>query len=127
MAMNPATTDDVADRWRPLTPSETQVARVLLDDAWLDLTTQVPSLDSRLDAATLAPALVVRVLASMVLRVLRNPDGKVQESIDDYAYRRADAVADGLLYAAADEVRLLGLTAGQRSNSVRLVAYGELT
>jgi hypothetical protein len=47
------------------------------------------------------------VLVDAVVRVLRNPDGKLQESIDDYSYRRADSVADGALYLTDEEWRLL--------------------
>jgi hypothetical protein len=65
------------------------------------------------------------VLVDAVLRVLRNPDGKVQESIDDYSYRRADAVADGSLYLTDDEWALLaGPGSAVASNSFTIVPYG---
>ena len=43
----------------------------------------------------------------MVLRVLRNPNGVRQESIDDYTWIRDNAVSAGLLYVADDEVENL--------------------
>lgn len=107
MATNPVTTDQLAARWRPLTSAETVVAQSLLDDAWTILQARVPGLAARLDAATLDPELVVAVESAMVLRVLRNPDGKRQESIDDYSWTRDNAVSAGLLYLGDDELTLL--------------------
>jgi hypothetical protein len=93
-----ATTDDVADRWQPLTGSQVRAASAMLDQISALVRLRQPGIDEEM-AADVNLAVVVRgTVAGAVLRVLRNPDGKVQESIDDYAYRRADAVADGALY-----------------------------
>lgn len=126
MAVNPAIWADVESRWRTLTSAEQALADVLLEDSWLELTSRLPTLSARMDAGSIMSPLVVRVLATMVLRVMRNPDGKVQESIDDYAYRRADAVADGVLYPTSSELRLLSGSPGRSVSSVRLVAYGDV-
>ena len=121
---NPATAADVAARWRPLSEAETTVATTLLDDAWLMLVGRLPSLEDNIEAATVSEANVVRVLATMVLRVLKNPDGKLEESVDDYRYRRDSAMSAGLLYVTPDE--LADLTPNRaRQRSVRLVAYGD--
>lgn len=92
---------------RALSPSEGVTANAYLEQASALLRLRVPSVDSRITAATLDPELVAGVVADAVIRVLRNPDGKVQESIDDYTYRRADAVADGSLYLTASEIASL--------------------
>jgi hypothetical protein len=47
---------------------------------------------------------VVRILATAVLRVMKNPDGKVRESIDDYSWARDESVSAGLLYFRDDEL-----------------------
>lgn len=122
MATNPATPSDVAARWRPLTTQEAALAVELLNDAWLDLISLMPSIPTRLDAGTLATGLVVRVQAAMVVRVFRNPDGLREYAIDDFRAVRDQALSGGLLAATPDELRLLTANKG-RSRSVRLVAY----
>lgn len=124
---NPVSPFDVAERWRPLSETELALTTVLLDDAWSYLKARVATLEDRVTAGTLDTGIVTAVVAAMVLRVLKNPDGKSEESIDDYRYRRDTAVSAGMLYATSDELALLrppstALTGG----SVRLVAYGEL-
>lgn len=118
---NPATVTDIANRWRPLSANETTVASTLLADAWTLLTATDLTIDTRLSVVppTLAPALVIPVLASMVLRVLKNPDGKAQESIEDYSYTRDRAIAGGALYVAADELARLTTTADSGAFTIR--------
>ncbi len=124
--VNPATPADLAARWRPLNTAEAAIAQTLLDDAYAILLARLPTLEARMSAVppTVSAELVVGVICSMVLRVLRNPDGKRQESIDDYSWTRDNAVSAGLLYASEDELRLM---AGSQSRvrSIRLVVHGE--
>ena len=122
---NPAITADVAVRWlydAPLPAEET--VQAWLDDAWLHLLSRDRTIETRLTAETLAEADVVRVVAAMAMRVLGNPQGKRQEAIDDYSWTRDSAVSAGLLYVTAEELASLA-AAGGRTNSVRLVAYGD--
>jgi hypothetical protein len=44
----------------------------------------------------------------MVLRVLSNPDGKLEEEGDDYRYRLDAARSTGALYVSDAELALLG-------------------
>ena len=104
---NPATTDDIVRRWRPLSEPETNVAQALLDDAWVILSSRIPTLDATTADGTTDPNLVRAVLSAMVLRVMRNPEGKRQESIDDYSWTRDQAVSTGTLYVSDDELALL--------------------
>ena len=122
---NPAGVDDIVARWRPLSDQETTNATAYLDDAWWMLTTRLPNLEADIENGVVEIANVKRVICAMVIRVLRNPDGKVQETIDDYSYRRATLIGSGVLTVTDDE--LADLTPGgyRRTNSVRLVAYGE--
>ena len=122
---NPATTADIEARWRPLSAQETTNAEALLDDAWALLIARRPTLDADIAAETVSEANVIRVVVAMVLRVLRNPDGKLEEKIDDYSYRRDSATSTGGLYVTSDE--LADLTPGRRrQRSVRLVVYGDV-
>lgn len=112
---NPATPADIEARWRPLTAAETTVATTLLDDAWrmLGRDYKAASGTSLDDAMTADPTLspeVVRILANSVKRVLVNPDGMQQESIDDYSYTRSGKAAAGELYIDDEDLAaLLGM------------------
>ena len=122
---NPAIVDDIEDRWRPLNAQETTNATALLADAWALLLARRPTLEADMTAGTVSEENVIRVVVAMVLRVLRNPEGKLEESIDDYSYRRDSATSTGGLYVTSDE--LADLTPGRRrQRSVRLVAYGDV-
>ncbi|HEY9411701.1 MAG TPA: Gp19/Gp15/Gp42 family protein [Jiangellaceae bacterium] len=98
---NPATSADVAARWRPLSTEETAVSDTLLEDAWVMLKRHATRREVDLEDQILTDddlfAEVVRVMATAVLRVLKNPEGKSQESIDDYSYTRNSGVAGGSL------------------------------
>lgn len=95
---------------RPLAGAEVTAAQALLQRVSALMRLEVPNLDARVQANPDFAVVVRGYAADAVKRVLQNPDGKVQESIDDYSYRRADAVADGVLYLTPAE--LAGLRAG---------------
>lgn len=104
---NPATTDDIDKRWRRLSTEEIWTAEALLGDAWALVSLKVPDIESRLTAGTVDPALVRMVVCGAVLRVLKNLDGKDQESIEDYSYSFGSASAPGTLFLTDDEIRML--------------------
>lgn len=122
---NPATTSDIVARFRPLITAEQANALAYLDDAWWLLTGRLKNLEANMTAGRVSQGNVVRVIANMVIRILRNPDGKLEESIDDYRYRRDALVASGALSVTDDELADLTPGASRRTNTVRLVAYGE--
>jgi hypothetical protein len=105
---NPATTADVAARWRPLSAQETTNASTFLADAWLMLRRHFTRLGVDLEAEVATDSDlsddVVRVEVAAVLRVMKNPDGKRSESIDDYTWTLDQAVSAGLLYFTTDEL-----------------------
>lgn len=105
----PFTSDpaEVASRWRALTADEQSVASVLLVDAETYLRARVATVADRVAAGTLSAALVKQVQVGMVLRVMKNPEGKRQESIDDYSWTRDQSLSAGALYATAEELQLL--------------------
>lgn len=107
MATNPAEIVDIEVRWRPLSDAETIVADTLLSDAWVLLKHADSTIDTRLDAAELDSELVKIVLVEMVKRVLRNPDGIRQESIQDYSVTRDATSGNGLLHVTDDELVML--------------------
>lgn len=103
-----ATADDVRDRLgRALTDSEAVSAGAYLSQASALVRHRFPTVDARITAGDLSAELVAGVVADAVVRVLRNPEGKVSEGVDDYSYRRSDATATGSLYLSAEEIALL--------------------
>lgn len=117
---------DLEARWRPLSAPESIVAQAYLDDAQGLILVRRPALLADIAAGTVSMASLIAVLTAMVLRVLKNPDGKGEESIDDYRYKRDAAIASGALYVSDDELRLVTGVLIPRVRSVRLVSGGEL-
>ncbi|MEU1421477.1 Gp19/Gp15/Gp42 family protein [Kitasatospora sp. NPDC005751] len=97
-----ATLADLADRLgRDLTTTETRQAAALLHDATAIILDRFPRYATTPTDASTA------VCAAMVLRVLRNPDGKRSEQIDDYSYTVDSARSAGELYLTEHEVETL--------------------
>lgn len=106
---NPATTEDLEARWRPLSAQEEVNGETFLEDAWRMLRRRITTLEADIadDTSGDLEAEVVRVMATAVLRVMKNPDGKRQEAIDDYSWSLDQAVSAGLLYFTDDELNEL--------------------
>lgn len=108
-----ATSEDVEVRFmRPLDEDEKRVVAARLEDAELLLRSRIPDLDEKVTAGVLDQALVVMVEAEMVLRLIRNPDGLVQETDGSYSYSTSQKVASGLLEVLPREWTLLGVRSG---------------
>lgn len=122
---NPATVQDVVDRFRPLTEQETTNAVAFLDDAWWMILGRRPNIEANIEAGTVLEANVIRIIALMVRRILLNPEGLLEEAIDDYRKRRDALVSTGTLRIEPDELSDLTPGGYTRVKSVRLVAYGE--
>lgn len=116
MPLGPATPADLSDRsLEPLTADQFAVGTVKLDDAYIQIIAAVPSVAPRLAAVPedlVFTALVVQVQCAAALRYLSNPDGKFQESVDDYSFSRDKTVATGEIYISAAELALLSATGG---------------
>jgi hypothetical protein len=80
MAASLATADDVAVKWRPLSPAEGQQVEVLLEEASAKLRRAVPNLDARIASGEIDTVLARSVVTNAVLRVLKNPSGVTQQS-----------------------------------------------
>jgi hypothetical protein len=111
MAESPASVTDLVRRsLRPLTDIEQTWAATRLDDAYTQIVALRPTVDSRLESNTVPDAfvrLVVQVQCAMVLRVLNNPDGVLEESGDDYTRRLDALVSTGELKATDAELKML--------------------
>lgn len=109
---------DIKDRWRPLTDIEEANATALSGDAWrlIRRTLTDAVLEAKRDDPDTGDDYVLdvrMVIANAVIRVLKNPDGKRQESIDDYSWTRDRVLSAGVLYLTDDEWRILGGVGGK--------------
>lgn len=127
---NPAKRADlVARSFRTLTEQELNVGCDLLDDAYYDLVGRYPQIKVKLTEEQAIVATddriftrrVVKLLCAVVLRVIKNPDGKFEEEGDDYRYRRDQALSTGELYFSDDEINdlLQGLEGSNNAFTIR--------
>jgi hypothetical protein len=111
MATSTANEQDLIDSsLRALTTQELSVGVRKLESAFNIILTRVPSLTARLDASPTDIALrqlVIDTQVDMVLRFLNNPDGKYEESGDDYSFKRDSATSTGAVYMTDAEAALL--------------------
>lgn len=111
MAVSQATQTDLTSRsLRSLTAPELAWGTIRLRDAFTQILIRVPGLEEQLDAGVVtAPInqLVIQTQVAMVLRVLSNPDGVLEETIDDYTRRLDASVSTGGLYLSSDELAML--------------------
>lgn len=113
---------------RPLTPEETAWADTALSDAFRQILVELPDVGTALDDPLLAAdapirQVVVQVTCAMLIRVLQNPDGVLEETIDDHTRRLDAAVSTGQLQLTDGERTLLGAGTGKPEGafSVRAV------
>ncbi|MFJ9628090.1 Gp19/Gp15/Gp42 family protein [Streptomyces sp. NPDC101175] len=94
-----ATLEDIGNRLgRDLTAEEQRRATANLEDATALILDRFPQYEA-------APTAVSKKVAcAMVLRVLTNPDGKRQESIDDYSYTVDSSRSRGEVYLSDEEM-----------------------
>ena len=92
---------------RPLTEPEKSASQAWLEDAWEDVRGRVPNLDERRTAGQVSDGQLRKVLAAMVVRVLRNPNAIRQYTVDGDNLVRDSALSAGLLYVTPEDVALL--------------------
>lgn len=93
---------------RPIT-SSAEIAQVT---AWLTdvealIKVRIPDLDQRVVTGQIDETIVALVEAQVVVRKVKNPDGKQNERIDDYSYGLNADSARGDLFLTAEEWALL--------------------
>ena len=120
---NPAVVADITARWRTLTDQETTNATAFLGDAWVKLKRTLTTLEDDIaaDESGDLEAATVAVLVTAVLRVLKNPDGFKQESLDDWSGTRDGSASAGALFFTDEELSSLIPGGNGRAFSVSLI------
>lgn len=103
-----AEADDVAVRWsRDLTEQEEALVLARLNDVERMILRKV-DLDGGIDEGRIDIEDVKQVEADAVLRLVRNPEGYIQETDGDYSYMLSQEAAKGRLTILAEEWESLG-------------------
>lgn len=114
------TIDDIEARWRPLTDEEKIPAVTLIGDVIAWAHTIAPGLQGRLDADLSGNFTrnVTRILASAVIRVMKNPHAYRTEQDGSYSYTLDRAISAGELTLPGASLR--GLIGRSRGSSLAL-------
>lgn len=99
-----AAVGDVQALYGPLTTDEATLTKYLLRAASKMIRQRVPNLDTLVSAGRLDPDVVALAPASMVLRVLRNPDGLKAETTGPFSRTFDTSAAAGLLVVTKDDM-----------------------
>lgn len=105
-----ATFEDVAVRfYRPLTKEEQPLVEQRLQDAENKIRRRVRNFDVRVLEDPEFESVVVQVCCDAVIRLVRNPEGYVEETDGNYSYQLSQGYADGRLTILPEEWIDLGV------------------
>lgn len=108
-----AQASDVSARLgRTLTTEEQAQVAALLDDVELLLKARITDLDDKVDADPEYLKKVVKVEATTVMRLIRNPDGYIGETDGNYSYQLNWRLNTGDLEITTKDWELLGVSSG---------------
>lgn len=105
-----ATFEDVQLRFfRELTDEEKPLVEKRLQDAENKIRRRISDLDDRVAGDPAYEDLVRQVCADAVIRLVRNPEGYIQETDGNYTYQLSHSSADGRLTITPEEWADLGV------------------
>lgn len=108
--MSYATFEDVEVRFfRGLLPEERDLVEARLGDAEGKIRSRISNLDQKILENPDYLSTVVRVCADAVIRLIRNPEGFVQETDGNYTYMLSQSSAEGRLTILTEEWQDLGI------------------
>jgi hypothetical protein len=110
MAIPFASSQDVADRWRPLTSAEATVADTLVADASALIRARFPGIDAQVASGGVDAQVLTAITANMVKRALIAPaDGITQQSEAMGPYSQSQTFANplGNVFLTAAEMTLI--------------------
>jgi hypothetical protein len=119
-----ATAEDVAARWRTLTPDEIEIANQLAIDASNMIREQWPDVDERIAAGTLMAETLERIVANMVKRAMLAGDVEGlesrQQAAGPFSINDKFSNPNGNLYFTAAEIQTLNGRPPRRAFAVDL-------
>lgn len=121
MAWFPVVADDIVSRWRALEPDESGIVNKVIEDAQDILEDDAEAEGISQPTTDRGQRAYVRAVANMVIRVLKNPDGILTETLDGYTYRRDSAVSSGALVPTDDELARLRPVVRRRRGAFTIV------
>lgn len=111
-----ATFEDVEVRfYRELTEEERPLIEARLEDAENKIRSRVRGFEERVVGEPGFSETVVQVCCDAVIRLVRNPEGYVQETDGAYTYMLAHTSSDGRLTILPEEWADLGVRSGIRT------------
>jgi hypothetical protein len=113
--------NDVISRFRALEPDEDATVDTMIADAQDILEDAAEAAGIEAPTTDRGERTYTRIVAAIVIRVLRNPDGYLTETIDGYTYRRDSAISAGALYVSPDEINQLRPTVRPRRGAFTIV------
>lgn len=113
--------NDIVSRFRALDSGEEAVIETMIEDAEDIVQDAAAAAGIDAPATERGERAYKRIVAAVVIRVLRNPEGYLTETLDDYTYRRDSAVSAGVLYVSDAEVEQLRPTARRRRGAFTIV------
>lgn len=121
-----ATTNDIEDRWRPLTATESTVAETLLDDASDMIRARWSDIDARITNRSVSEQTLTRITVGMVRRAIINTDADGLESRSEttgpFGVTAKFTNPNGNLYLSADDIRALNLNGYVPTATMRWLA-----
>lgn len=108
--MSLATFEDVQARFhREIDPEDRPLIETRLQDAETKIRRKIPDLDLRFFDDPLLEDTVVQICCDAVIRLIKNPDGFVQETDGGYTYMRQHQLEEGRLTITREEWADLGI------------------
>lgn len=108
--MSVATFEDVQSRFhRDIDPEDRRLIETRLGDAERKIRRKIPDLDFRIGEEPDLQETVVQVCCDAVIRLIRNPEGFVQETDGGYTYMRQQGLVEGKLTITSEEWSDLGI------------------
>ncbi|QFG12953.1 head-to-tail adaptor [Mycobacterium phage Paphu] len=101
--------DVVARLGRPLTDDEETQVETFLEDAEIEIRSRIPDLDDKAEDEDYLKR-VIKVEASAVTRLIRNPDGYIGETDGNYSYQLNWRLNTGAIEITDKEWAQLGLS-----------------
>ena len=112
---------DIVSRFRALDTDEQSVVKTMIEDAQDIVEDAAEAAGIPEPTTDRGERSFKRIVAAVVIRVLRNPEGYLTETLDDYTYRRDSAVSAGVLYVSDAEVEQLRPAARRRRSAFTIV------